>query len=92
MYKQDYEKACKSYYEFEELFPYKIFEHYRTLVGSRNFGISINGKSCIAMVPLSDMLNHSVNQSSSWKYDSRKKGFIMTSNQIAKAQEMASRS
>jgi len=50
------------------------------LVGSRNFGIRIDGIDRTAMIPASDMLNHAQPPNVDWFYDNNKNSFIMKSN------------
>jgi len=50
----------------------------RSIVGSRNFSININGISKSALVPLADMLNHYRPAETKWGYNDSKKGFTMT--------------
>ena len=45
------------------------FLWFRTMVGSRNFGITINGVRRTAMVPLADMLNHFRHAETHWEFD-----------------------
>ena len=49
----------------------------RSIVGSRNFSINVDGISKSAMVPLADMLNHYRPAETKWGYDNAKKGFTM---------------
>ena len=50
----------------------------RSIVGSRNFSINVDGSRKSAMVPLADMLNHYRPAETKWGYDNNKKGFTMT--------------
>tara|TARA_B100001057_G_C22795426_1_gene929415 strand:+ start:115 stop:1221 length:1107 start_codon:yes stop_codon:yes gene_type:complete len=76
----DYEiisACCKGFsqdYSFEE------FLYVRILIGSRNFGITIDGIKRSSMVPLADMLNHSVNNNIIWYFNDSNKFFEMTAN------------
>ena len=50
-------------------YSFEVFMATRILVGSRNFGISVDGESVSAMVPLADLLNHhSLSQNTDWGY------------------------
>ncbi len=51
----------------------------RSIVGSRNFSVNVNGIQHSAMVPLADMLNHIRPAETLWGYDNAKRGFTMTS-------------
>jgi histone-lysine N-methyltransferase SETD3 len=50
----------------------------RSIVGSRNFSINVDGSNKSAMVPLADMLNHYRPAETKWGYDNNKRGFTMT--------------
>ncbi|RZD41661.1 MAG: hypothetical protein CXT73_04555 [Methanobacteriota archaeon] len=56
---KDYHKLCKILNDFSSICSLQKFLQIRTLVGSRNFGLWIDGKKQATMVPLGDMLNHS---------------------------------
>ncbi len=49
----------------------------RSIVGSRNFSINVDGISKSAMVPLADMLNHYRPAETKWGYNNAKKGFTI---------------
>lgn len=76
----DYEVIIQCCPGFQEEFSFKEFLLIRTLVGSRNFGIRIDGIKRVAMIPLSDMLNHDMNPNIKWYYDNNKAQFIMKTN------------
>jgi histone-lysine N-methyltransferase SETD3 len=76
---EDYQTIIKVCPEFKR-WSIKEFLWARTIVGSRNFGININGVSRTAMVPLSDMLNHDPSPKVNWAFDNRDRFFKMKSN------------
>lgn len=76
--RSDYDQLCKAAPEFAR-FSYDTFLWCRTAVGSRNFGISVNGDKRTAMVPFADMLNHYRPRETSWTFDNSVQGFTMTS-------------
>ena len=51
----------------------------RTIVGSRNFGLKIDGAQTTTMVPLADMLNHFRPAETKWYFDNKEDGYIMKS-------------
>lgn len=77
----DYKVICKCCPDFSKEYSFREFLFVRVLVGSRNFGIRIDGIKRVAMIPASDMLNHSPNPNVQWYYDNNKNSFIMKSNQ-----------
>ena len=64
---------------FKEQHPLKHFFYIRTLIGSRNFGINIDGEKRVAMVPFADMLNHHESPDTRWYYCPNIQGFKMDS-------------
>tara|TARA_Y100000996_G_C22546309_1_gene651997 strand:+ start:1158 stop:2417 length:1260 start_codon:yes stop_codon:yes gene_type:complete len=78
MLSKEYNKLC----EICELFAREqTLENWlwaRSIVGSRNFSININGIQKSAMVPLADMLNHFRPAETRWGYNNSKGGFTMT--------------
>lgn len=64
----DYNIIAMNCTGFKEQHPLKHFIYIRTLIGSRNFGINIDGKKCVAMVPFADMLNHNKSPDTRWYY------------------------
>lgn len=76
----DYENICKFVPRFKTIATVKEFIWMRTIVGSRNFGININGINRSAMVPISDLLNHNIEPDVNWYFDNREKYFKMVSN------------
>jgi hypothetical protein len=76
--KADYDelrRVCGSH-----LFPYSFeeFLKVRTAVGSRNFGIIVDGEKRTSMVPFADMLNHYRPRETSWTFDSQRGHFTIT--------------
>ena len=80
----DYNIIARCCPTFKDKFSFKEFLFLRLLVGSRNFGIRIDGIKRVAMVPFSDMLNHSTDPNISWYYDNSKCQFIMRANRHIK--------
>lgn len=76
----DYNIICKCCPKFSQEYTFNDFLFVRVLVGSRNFGIKIDGINRTAMIPASDMLNHSPNPNVDWFYNTNKNCFIMKSN------------
>ena len=62
------------------VFPYSFdeFLKVRTAVGSRNFGIIVDGEKRTSMVPFADMLNHFRPRETSWTFDSSRGHFTIT--------------
>ena len=59
----------------------------RTLIGSRNFGLWIDGKKQATMVPLGDMLNHSKNPDVKWSFEESSNAFVMNSKKDMKVHQ-----
>lgn len=76
----DYTTICNCCKGFDKHYSFEDFLYVRVLIGSRNFGITINGIKRSAMVPLADMLNHSPNQNVDWTFNDTNKYFEMTAN------------
>ena len=66
---KDYRKLCKILKDFSSICSLQKFLQIRTLVGSRNFGLWIDGKKQATMVPLGDMLNHSATPDVKWFFE-----------------------
>lgn len=79
--KEDYKNLTEAIPEFRKLCSYRKFVQLRTLVGSRNFGITIGSERVGAMVPMSDMLNHKRPQMTSWTYNNYQNAFTITSKE-----------
>ena len=75
----DYNAVCRCCPDFGERHTLQDFLWCRTAVGSRNFGITINGVKRTTMVPYSDMLNHYRPRETSWTFDDSQQSFTMTS-------------
>ena len=85
----DYNILCKCSETFKNNFSFFDFVYIRTIVGSRNFGININGIHRSAMVPLADMLNHKIPPNVNWSFNNSSNCFEMISNcSIKKNQEI----
>ena len=65
----DYKIICNNCPGFENEFSFERFIKIRLLVGSRNFGIFIDGIKKSAMVPLADSFNHSFEPTLNWGYN-----------------------
>ena len=77
---KDYKVICRCCPTFSNEYSFNDFLFIRILVGSRNFGIRIDGIKRVAMIPAGDMLNHDVSPNTHWYYDNNKDCFIMKSN------------
>ena len=75
----DYHEVSRICPSFGEKFTEDDFLWCRTAVGSRNFGININGVKRTTMVPWADMLNHFRPRETSWTFSNEQQGFTMTS-------------
>ena len=80
----EYKKLCEIIPEFKNNHDIKDFIWVRSIVGSRNFGITIDNKHRVAMVPVSDLLNHDSDPDVSWGFNSKTRSFKMTSNRYLK--------
>jgi histone-lysine N-methyltransferase SETD3 len=76
--KGDYDELCVLCPEFSR-FSFEEFLEVRTAVGSRNFGIVVDGEKRTAMVPHADMLNHYRPRETSWTFDNSRQCFTITS-------------
>jgi len=76
---KDYHKLCKILNDFSSICSLQKFLQIRTLVGSRNFGLWIDGKKQATMVPLGDMLNHSATPDVKWFFEKETNAFVMNS-------------
>ena len=54
------------------------YKKIRSLVSSRNFNLSIDGKQSTTLVPLADMLNHNSNADTNWSYNNKLNSYQMT--------------
>jgi len=80
-FKNDYSVIVENCPGFKEKYPFKHFVYVRTLIGSRNFGINVNGKKRVAMIPFADMLNHAASPSTKWYYSQQDNCFNMDMNE-----------
>jgi hypothetical protein len=76
---KDYHKLCEILNDFSSICSLQKFLQIRTLVGSRNFGLWIDGKKQATMVPLGDMLNHSATPDVKWFFEKETNAFVMNS-------------
>ena len=83
---KDYQKLCEIISDFSSKCSLQKFLQIRTLVGSRNFGLWIDGKKQTTLVPLGDMLNHSDKPDVKWGFE--KDAFVMNSVHSLKSQEI----
>ena len=74
----DYKAICEVLPRFER-FSFERFLWCRTVVGSRNFSITIGDEKRTAMVPQADMLNHLRPRETSWTFDNDIGCFTITS-------------
>jgi hypothetical protein len=66
------------------------YKKIRSLVSSRNFNLSIEGKQSTTMVPLADMLNHNSNADTNWNYNNNLKSYQMTmKNSVKRGNEVS---
>ena len=68
-------KLCDEIKDYDNF--YKLFLKFRILACSRIFGYMKNSEHDTGMVPYADLLNHSENPNTTWKYDDSKKAFIV---------------
>uniref|UniRef100_A0A6C0ENW9 SET domain-containing protein n=1 Tax=viral metagenome TaxID=1070528 RepID=A0A6C0ENW9_9ZZZZ len=78
---KDYHKLCQILHDFSSICSLQKFLQIRNLVGSRNFGLWIDGKKQATMVPLGDMLNHSATPDVKWFFEEETNAFVMNSIQ-----------
>ena len=83
----DYNNMCKIIPVFKEKYSPRDFIWARTIVGSRNFGIDIDNVHRVAMVPISDMLNHDNDPDVKWFFDNKLRQFRMVSNRYLKTKK-----
>ena len=77
-FKKDYNSIANSCPEFKDECSLDRFIKLRSIIGSRNFGLVIDGKRQPAMVPFGDMLNHDIPADVSWTFDPTEDAFCMT--------------
>lgn len=80
----DYNKICEIIIDFKKNHSIREFIWVRSIVGSRNFGITIDNTHRVAMVPISDMLNHDANPDVHWGFYNKTRTFKMISNRYLK--------
>ncbi len=78
---KDYNKLCiiLKEFDFSNICSLQMFLQLRLIVGSRNFGLWIDGKKQATMVPLGDLLNHSNNPDVKWLFKNKSNTFVMNS-------------
>ena len=86
---KDYQKisAILSEFKFSSICSLHKFLLLRTLIGSRNFGLWIDGKKQATMVPLGDMLNHSKKPDVKWYFEESSNTFVMNSKRDMKVHQ-----
>jgi protein-histidine N-methyltransferase len=85
----DYGILCRACNNFADVCSEDKFMYVRSIIGSRNFGLFIDGTKQSAMVPFADMLNHSENTNTKWYYNSKKHRFVLDSvNKIKSGSEI----
>ena len=77
--RSDYDEVCRIAPEFAKYSFEEDFLPLRTAVGSRNFGIVVDGEKVTAMVPYADMLNHFRPRETSWTFNNARNAFVITS-------------
>ena len=83
--KGPYDELAKNIPGFAEKYSMLEWRNINCMVNSRAFGVFHDNfigedqqqKKCLALVPFSDMLNHSKDFSVSWYFDNERKGFVM---------------
>jgi len=75
----DYDAVCRVVSGFADKHAFRDFLAVRTAVGSRNFGIVVDGEKRTSMIPLADMLNHFRPRETSWCFDNVKRCFVINS-------------
>ena len=65
--KRDYDRVCEISAQFRQ-FSFREFCWARMMVGSRMFGVHIDGVKTDILAPFADMLNHRLPKQSSWNY------------------------
>ena len=73
----EYKTLCNIYASFATMCSPLHYKRLRTLVGSRNFGVTIRGQKASALVPFADMLNHSDQPDVSWSFEDDLDAFCM---------------
>ena len=76
--REDYDEVCRVVPGFAHRFPYDEFLKVRSAVGSRNFGIVVDGQKCTSLVPFADLLNHLRPRETTWTFDSTRDCFTIT--------------
>jgi len=75
--KREYKLLKENFIDFN-IFSFYEYQRVRSLVSSRNFRLYIDGKTSTTLVPLADMLNHSLDAKTTWTYNNSKNGYEMT--------------
>jgi hypothetical protein len=76
-------------HDFSTICSLQQFIQLRTLIGSRNFALWIDGEKQPTMVPLGDMLNHSSKPDIKWVFEEASDAFTMYSkHQLGNNQEL----
>lgn len=76
--KRDYDRLCLASTDFRK-YMFRDFCWARTIVGSRIFGLLINGVKTDILAPFADMLNHKLPKQTAWNYIDQREGFVIES-------------
>ena len=74
--KRDYDRVALACEDFRK-YKFRDFCWARNMVGSRIFGLLINGVKTDIFAPFADMLNHKLPKQSSWNYVDQVEGFVI---------------
>uniref|UniRef100_A0A6C0C321 SET domain-containing protein n=1 Tax=viral metagenome TaxID=1070528 RepID=A0A6C0C321_9ZZZZ len=83
----DYNALCQILidFNFSQVCSLQLFLQLRTIVGSRNFGLWIDGKNQATLTPLGDLLNHSTNPDVKWTFEDKSDAFVMNAIRTIKS-------
>jgi histone-lysine N-methyltransferase SETD3 len=87
----DYNTLCNEFVSdnYKELYTYDAFVKARMIVGSRVFGVKINGKKIEVLAPFADMLNHHTKHQTTWFYNDKTQAFMIQAiDDIKKGSEL----
>ena len=87
----DYNTLCNEFVSdnYKELYTYDDFVKARMIVGSRVFGVKINGKKIEVLAPFADMLNHHTKHQTTWFYNDKTQAFMIQAiDDIKKGSEL----
>ena len=75
----DYSLIAEGMPELAETLSFEEFKHWRSIIGSRVFGIDIKGEKTAAMIAFADMINHRCPKLSAWEYSDKNDSFELRS-------------